>query len=175
MITAEPPRLPSPAPVGLNWQVWAIKRPSRPAKSTDSSSLMSEQPTRIYFGFSKEQGAAGFWTLERWWPGADKSAGSRCGARSDPNEVRARTMDGPQPINHRHADFQSNPPTQAYPCTPFRCGLIFSDSNRPSDAARKGWIVHKLRPMWWPGADKSAGSRFGARQIGRTADLDTRA
>jgi hypothetical protein len=41
-----------------------------------------------------------------WWPGADKSAGSRFGARSDPNEVRARAMDGPQPINHRHADFQ---------------------------------------------------------------------
>ena len=66
----------------------------------------------------------------KWWPGADKSAGSRFGARSDPNEVRARAMDGPQPqicrekiwthvvrpqgaaqgraasILHRHADFQ---------------------------------------------------------------------
>jgi len=35
-----------------------------------------------------------------------KSAGSRFGARSDPNEVRARAMDGPQSIHHRHADFQ---------------------------------------------------------------------
>ena len=31
----------------------------------------------------------------------------RFAARSDPNEVRARVMDVPQPIKHRHTDFQS--------------------------------------------------------------------
>ncbi len=33
--------------------------------------------------------------------------GAGCTESTDPNAVRARAMDGPQPINHRHADCQS--------------------------------------------------------------------
>ena len=79
---------------------------------------------------------------------------------SDPNEVRARAPNGPRPINHRHENFQSNPPCPAGTYSPGQSGLIFSNSPQSGGRATKGRMLLWSKPRGQYRYSNSVASTF---------------